>query len=409
AYVFLLMAAWIFLKNRADFNYNKKDACIILAALIIFSLIMFHILNNSMETIKIIMNTAYPGGEVFNGDGYWQYFVSYVPSVFFPIQQINVPLNVVEHSVIIDFFPMPLIISLIVLFKQKTKDKLLFGLLVLYLLFVVFYFVQLPDFLMSVTLRGHMKTSRMFCVMSFISLLMLIRTLSSLREICDKRILIVISLVLSGAMIYLSKLFFADYYVTWMIVALFILYSVIFSSIFLAHDDNGKIVFLICAIVISLMAGGLVNPIDQGTDVLYDNDFINEVNMIVQENPDDIWLSHDIPINYLTIAGAKTVNSINVYPDLDKWHQFDENGENEDIYNRYAHVLVDFKNDSTTDFTLISTDVFLVSFNVNELYKLNVSYIATTKDMQDFNNENLTFEECYADGAYKIYKVNYLK
>lgn len=409
AYVFILMAFWIFLKNRPDFIYNKKDLFIIIAALAIFSLIIIHILNNSLETIKIIMNSAYPGGEVFNGDGFWGYFVNYIPSVLFPIQLLNVPLNVVEHSVFIDFFPIPLIVSLIVLLKQKTKDKLLVGLLVLYLLFVVFYFISLPDSIISITLRNHMKSSRLFCIISFISLLILIRALASLKEIGNKKLLIIFSFILSALMVYLSTLYFVNYYVSWMIIGVFALYSLLFSSIFLAHDDKGKKLFLICVICISLFAGGLANPIDQGTDVVFKNDFAKEVTHIVEQNPDANWLVQSIHIDYLTVFGAKTVNSVNTYPDLGKWHQLDMNNESEEIYNRYSHILVQFVNDSNTHFELCSTDVVQVYLNVNDLSKLNISYIASPNNLEQFNNENVTFISTYDAGSCKIYKVNYSK
>ena len=409
AYIFILMAFWIFLKNRANFTYNKKDLFIIIAVLAVFSLIMIHILNNSLETIKIIMHSAYPGGEIFNGDGFWGYFVNYIPSVMFPIQTGNVPLNVVEHSVFIDFFPVPLIISLIVLLKQKTKDKLLIGLLALYILFVVFYFIPLPDSIISITLRNHMKSSRLFPVISFISVLILIRALASLKEIGNKKLLILFSIILSALMLYISTFYYVDYYATWMIIGLFILYSIIFSSIFLAHDDKGRKIFLISVICISLIGGGLVNPVDQGTDVLFNNDFAYEVGHIVEQDPDANWLVQEISIDYLTVFGAKTVNSVNVYPDLAKWHQFDKNNESEEIYNRYAHVYVEFVNDSDTHFELGSADVVLVYLNVNDLSKLNISYIASPNNMEPFNNENVTFNIIYDAGTCKIYKVNYSK
>ena len=409
AYVFILMAIWIFLKNKSTFLYDKKDLCIIIVSLLVLSLIGVHILSNSLETIKIIMNSAYPGGEVFNGEGFWGYFVNYVPSVLFPLQEINVPLNVVEHSVFIDFFPIPLIISLIVLLKQKTKDKLLIGLLALYTLFIVFYFIPLPDSIITITLRDHMKSSRLFCVISFISVLILIRSLASLKKIGNKKLLIVFSIILSAIMVYLSKLYFVDYYVKWMMIVLFALYSVIFSSILLAHDDKGKRIFLICIICISLVAGGLVNPIDRGSDVVYENDFAYEVSHIVEKNPDANWIVQTINIDYLTVFGAKTVNSINVYPDLDKWHQFDLNNESQDVYNRYAHVVVDFVNDSDTHFELLSADVMCVYLNVNDLSKLNVSYIASPNNLEKFNNANVTFNKIYDAGTCKIYEVNYSK
>ncbi len=407
AYVFVLMAVWIFLKNRTGFYYNKKDFCIIVVSLVIFSLISLHILNNSLETIKLIMNSAYPGGEVFNGGGGWEYFVSYVPSVLFPFQEINLPLNVVEHSVFFDFFPIPLIISLIVLFKQKTKDKLLIGLLLLYVLFIVFYFIPLPDPIISITLRDHIKTLRLFTVVSFISVLILIRSLASLEKIGNKKLLVIFSIILAAMMVYSSKLYFVNYYVKWMLVALFILYSVIFTSIFLAHNNKGKKIFLICIMCISLIAGGLVNPIDQGADVVFNNDFAHEVTHIVNEDPNANWLAQSMSINYLTAFGAKTVNSIELYPDLDKWHQLDVDNKSEEIYNRHAHVVVDLVNDSNTSFELVSANIMLVKLNVNDLSKLNVSYIASANNLEELNNGNVTFNKIYDAGTCKIYRVNY--
>ena len=193
----------------------------------------------------------------------------------------------------------------------------------------------------------------------------------------------------------------------WMIIALVIIYAITFSSIFMSHSKKGKTMFLICVILISFTAGFLVNPIDHGTDVILENDFINEVESIVHENPNAKWLVRDIPINYLIAAGANTINSVNVYPDLDKWHILDPNGENEEVYNRYAYVMVDFQNSTNTTFNLLSPDAFSVSFNVNDLEKLNVSYISTKKDLELLNNENVTFEKIYQKDIYKIYHVRY--
>ena len=406
AYVFALLAFWIFLKNRNNFSYDKKDLLIIIISFAIFGLIMYHILNNSMDTIKIIMNTAYPGGEKFNGDGDWSFLFDYLASIFFPLTNMNIPLNTVENSVFIDFFPIPIIISFIVLAVQKTKDKLLAGLLALYLIFIVFYFIQLPDPIISITLRDHMKTSRLFSVVTFISLLMLIRALASLKEIKYKKLLVIFSIILSMTAVYLSTFFYDLYYQEWMMLALVILYAVTFSITFMAHSRKGKTMFLICVIFISFTAGALVNPVDNGTDVVFKNDLIYEVESIVHQDPNAKWLVQDIPINYLTVVGAKTLNSVNVYPNLDEWHIID-NGENEYVYNRYAHIRVNFQNETNTTFNLTSQDSFVVNFNVNDLEKLNISYILSPNDLEKLSNENVTFEKISEPSIYKIYHLKY--
>ena len=307
----------------------------------------------------------------------------------------------------IDFFPVPIILSFIVIIVQKTKDKLLAGLLALYFIFIIFYFIPLPDPIISLTLRDHIKTSRLFSVISFISLLILIRSLASLKEIKAKKLLIIASTIMSIIVVFLSILYYYNYYYPWMIIALVVIYAIAFSSIFNAHSNKEKTIFLICVILISFTAGALVNPVDHGTDVVLENDFIHEVESIVKQDPNANWLVNDMPINYLLVAGAKTINSVNVYPDLDKWHILDPNGENEIVYNRYAHIPVEFQNETNTTFNITAPDSFLVKFNVNDLEKLNVSYIATTKDLELLSNENVTFEKVYQKDAYKIYHLKY--
>ena len=399
--------AYVFIKNRNNFSYDKKDLLIIFTSLIILGLLMLHILNNSLDTIKIIMNTAYPGGERFNGCGYWNNLFNYIASIFFPLTDVNILLNTVELSVFNDFFPVPIILSLIVLIGQKTKDKLLVGLLVLYFIYILFYFIPLPDPIISLTLRDHVKTSRLFCVISFIGVLLLIRSLASLKEIKSQKLIIMGSTVLSIIVVYLSTFWFHDYYHALMIIALIIIYAITFSSIFTAHSEKGKIIFLICVISILFTAGALVNPIDRGTDVILENDYIHEVESIVHQDPNAKWLVNNMPINYLIVAGAKTINSVNVYPDLDKWHIIDPNSQYEEVYNRYAHITVDIQNQTNTTFNLISGDLFLINLNVNDIEKLNISYISTPNDLEPLSNENVTFEKVYQKDAYKIYHLKY--
>ena len=144
AYIFVLLAIWIFLKNRANFKYNIKDLIIFGAVFLIFSAVMTHVLDNSLETIKIILNSSYPGSQVFNGDGSLNAFAYYIPSIFFPLKQSGLLANVCNYSVFVDLFPIPLILSAVVLLYQRTKDKLIIGLVAFYFVFMAFYLVHLP-------------------------------------------------------------------------------------------------------------------------------------------------------------------------------------------------------------------------------------------------------------------------
>ena len=407
AYVFALLACWIFLKHRKTFTYNKKDLAIIIFSLAILAVLMAHILFNSLETLKILMNTVYPGKEVFNGMGDLTYFFNYVPSIFFSLMPDDIPLNVVDTSAFCDFFPVPIILTCIVLFYQKTKDKLLLGLLAMYALLIILFIVPMPDFILDITLRGHVRNIRLYSVIGFVGCLMLIRSISDLKEFGNKKLIIAVSIILSFAVVYLSRFAYRGYYEKWMLVILVVFYVIYYAIIFLSSSDKGKRIFLIACIVMCFLTGALVNPVDSGVDVVYDSPYMQEVSKIVESDPDANWIVQGMYLNSLIPLGAKTINSINTYPDLDRWHTFDVNNESEDVYNRYAHICFILQNDSQTNFGLASSDTVHIYLNVNDLEKLNVSYIATHINVEDLSNDNVTFEKLYEQNEFKIYHVTY--
>ena len=157
----------------------------------------------------------------------------------------------------------------------------------------------------------------------------------------------------------------------------------------------------------AFLTGALVNPIDHGVDVVYESNYIHEVENIVHNDPNGVWVVQDLYFNSLLPVGAKTINSVNTYPDLEKWHTLDPSHQYENVYNRYAHIAVILHNDSDTQFGLISQDIIHLNINVNDLEKLNVSYFATPKNLEEFSNENVTFVKIYSEGPYNIYNVKY--
>ena len=210
-------------------------------------------------------------------------------------------------------------------------------------------------------------------------------------------------------MVYLSTLEFSEYYLFWMPFVAVIIYFIIFTISFLASSKRNQKIFLIAVIAISFLSGALVNPIDYGTDQIYESPFINEVEKYVENDPDALWITQGLPIDYIIPVGAKTVNSVNTYPDLDKWEKIDDNNQYSDIYNRYAHITFDIQKEKDTSFELMQSDSFIVHINVNDLEKLNISYIATNQNLDEFTNDNISFNEVYELNGYKIYEISYPK
>lgn len=413
AYIFILLAIWIFLKNKDHFTYTKIDLIIFGVLFIIFSVIMIHVLSNSLETIRQILNSAYPGSQVYNGGGSINVLTYYLPQIFFPLKQSDIATNVCNYSVFMDLFPIPFIISAIVLLYQETKDKLLIGLIALYFVLLIFYWFHLPEILIKLTLRGTIHTSRLPSVLTFMGILILIRAMSSLKRLDNKRLIIIGSVIISIIMVYWSKFEFVNYYSPLMGIITIIFYSMIFAITLRASSKKNQKIFLIAVICLTFLSGALVNPVDQGTDVIFESDHYKHIEEIVQKDPNGIWLVHDLSIlnnNIPITAGAKTINSVQTYPDLEKWQKIDVNNQNNSIYNRYCHIVPNLLvNDNNTQsyFELKHPDSIQLNLNINDLKKLNVTYIESKVKLNEYSNGNVTFVKLYEDGEYKIFKVNY--
>ena len=63
-YVFLMLAIWIIIENRKNCKINKKDIVSIVLAILIFAGCMGYIFTKSLDTIKTITSTVYPGGRI---------------------------------------------------------------------------------------------------------------------------------------------------------------------------------------------------------------------------------------------------------------------------------------------------------------------------------------------------------
>ena len=120
-----------------------------------------------------------------------------------------------------------------------------------------------------------------------------------------------------------------------------------------------------------------VNPVMRTTDAIYDKPLAKAVQEIQEKEP-GIWIGADMTSNFLIANGAPTITSTNIFPALERWEMFDENGEKQDIYNRYAHIFLYFTEGETELGPGPSGDTFSLYLNPNDLYRLGVNYICAS-------------------------------
>ena len=112
------------------------------------------------------------------------------------------------------------------------------------------------------------------------------------------------------------------------------------------------------------------------------------------------------------MAGVPVINSTNTYPDLDRWNKIDTEKKYQDVYNRYAHITINIVQNeeelSEDKFVLLNPDSFKVYLTAEELKTLEIKYIFSINKLEQFNTENIKFNQIYNYENYYIYKIELL-
>ena len=222
----------------------------------------------------------------------------------------------------------------------------------------------------------------------------------------EKIMCLVISLLLSLFCVYVSYSFMSDYANKYICFALFLIFSIL-NYLYLTNDKKIKQnILIICMSSICFVNIIYVNPLTIGTDMIYKKPLSNEINKIISKDKDSRWIALDsfITPNYLMMNGAKTINSTNLYPNLKLWTKIDKNGKYENVYNRYAHTIIDLTSEETS-FELIQPDLIKINLNYDDINSLDINYIYSNKNIDIDNKYNVNLVKIYEDDGSYIYKV----
>lgn len=412
-YVFLALFIGVFLENREHFMWNKKDVGIGIGVILLLSLGMIYILSKSGGTISSVMNTVYPGGSAETGGNQVSRLFLYPGNLFFAFSRELTYANLCELAVYFDFFPMGIILTGWVLFKQKKADKLLILMLLANAALILWCLFPWPEWLAKATLLSYSKPVRAFLAVGFLNILLLIRSLALFEGEFSKWIKAGTALLMSVVITLLSLKIYEGYLDLKMsILILFFLFGS-FYVILRGNKEWARKVLLMISLVIIFVAGLFVNPVVSGLDAIYQQDLIKKIQQI-NSVENGLWIVDSgaeigFPvINLPLMAGAPTINSTNVYPTLERWHLLDPDGSEEEIYNRYAHISMNLTNmNNETNFVLKSPDLFEVNLNIADLEKLEVSYVFSKRDLTMLSNEKISFDELADENGFKLYAINY--
>ena len=408
-YVFLALAIWVIIENRSNSKITKKDILSIIITLAIFGGSMLLILKTSSDTIKTVSNTVYPGARFEMGGGQLRKLFTYLSNFFFPFKQMGLGnSNVCEEALVFSLFPIGLILVIRNMIINKKKDILSICLLIAYMFLVIYCVFGFPKVLSKITLLSNSQPSRAILAVGFIDLLFLIKGLSSHNRPIKLFISILMTIFISAILVILNYKYLHDYYSfkpMIIVLIIIILYLIFFALNF--DKKYSKLLFTLGILFTMFISGFLVNPVRTGVSVIEDSKILKEVKKIDKEDS-GIWISEgfNFPVNnYIAMAGVKTINVTNTYPDLKKWHKIDPDKKYEDVYNRYAHITMNYVIEEPNEkFILVQPDLFIVNVTAEDLKKLNVKYVFTKNNL----DENSIFSKVDVIDEYKIYRRDYL-
>ena len=405
AYIILGCAVWLLMENWGSIRIVRKDIAGIAGVLVVFAGILYSVWIRSADTIKLVMESEYPGQRVLLGGSLdvLKSCFDYSASIFFPFTQEGLPMNVCEVAKMMDFFPLGNLLAVYVLVRSKKKDRLLCCIGVVDIILGLWCFFQWPEFLAKISLLSMSQAGRAVLAFEICNIILLIRSISLLAE--EKAFSVMVSAIIALALAATAALItqneMQDYMTTERTaIAAAVLFVVIFCLLQYRRFPKICTVFITALMV---CAGLFVNPVQKGLGMIYDSELFQAIEGIEEKNPGKWLVEEDIFLSNLpTMAGASTVNSTNVYPNLEYWAKFDPDGKYEKIYNRYAWINAKIV-DTKTKFKRIGPDQFQVQLGIDDLDEAGVDYVLTGTDLTKLDRDK--FDLLYTDENYKIFAV----
>ena len=156
------------------------------------------------------------------------------------------------------------------------------------------------------------------------------------------------------------------------------------------------------------ISGISVHPFSQGLNVIYNRPIAKEIQKIEEQNPDATWFVVDPawPTNdYPATLGANTINSTNYFPNFELYRKLNL-ADQDQIYNRYAHIIGDITDESSS-LTKNFEDNITLTLNNEDICKIDINYLLVhNKDLDQYDTPKVNFNKIYDEDFYSIYEVD---
>lgn len=344
-----------------------------------------------MDTIHAIGNTAYPGERSIASGGY---DINYLIVSYLQPQLINNNKQAAYYSnqseaanfiLLPLYFTIPLIFLLVYTYKKKGEfDWIIVGLLVATTVFASHLFIPQSTPILKLFLLNIVPIERAIIGLGLIAILTIIYIAKlyskDIKLTKSLKIAIIIYSILFFTITIVSGLHIRELYPDFIISRKLLLsYAFISSLGMMLFLLNKKLLGLGILAIFSIYSVYQIHPLYIGLGPVYKSELTSVIKNI--SKPDDIWgVADDIRFeNIPQISGRKAVTGVAFYPKVSFWDNYASN-KNQDIYNRYAHIVLDRK--ITEPVQLVQQDVFVASTKCDQKLSKYIDFILSTQILE---------------------------
>ena len=418
-YLFLALVIYILIKNIKYENYkiNLHDVIVVLITIICIALLVGRWYIMSKDAINATMNTDYPGDRQEIGGGAINNY-SYFYNIFFTFEEY--PLNPCEYASMLSLFPIPMILGLIYVIRNKKDLHFWIPMLIVSGFLAIWCVYGFPAWLANLSLMSMTTACRVSVPLGTACIYILIYLMGNIKKedkFLNKWIALILAFVSTAYVAYKAHSTIAvgaDGY-QYLDMSKILIGCVTFLAVFLGvmniQNEKAKKYTMYVLMAVALITGFRVNPVIRTTDIFYTKPVAIKMTEIRNQDPEAVWVvvGENWYLNDYAIAnGIRILNSTNIYPNIEMYENIlGENAEKQkEIYNRYAHVNCKIINEES-NIELLFADNISINLNYNDLEKLGVQYILS-KDI-DINADeyglDVDFEEIYEEDGMYIFKV----
>lgn len=422
-YIYLAVLIWVIIKNWKEYKINKKDILLIIAIILAIGAILGIYFVKSADALKLITGTDYPGKRFETGGKEIKTIFSYVYSIIFPYK-IDTIGNPCELSSMISFYPIPMLIALIYLVRNiKTKKhfSFLIPMLIISIVYSIFMVFGVNEMFAKITLLYMTPAGRLAVPLGFSQILLIVYMLGNFtkddiilkNEIIKKAGTVLASIAIMYIALKTDMNILQNHPMYIYICGLILIYGI--YQIVNINEEKNKKRLIMLLMPVAILTGATVHPIQKGISVLTDKPVAQKTQEIVsQDKENNLWIcdsTNFMTNNYLLASGAKIINSTNLYTNFDLYktvlgEEKSQKPEVRYVYNRYSHINMEITEDKN-DIELVQQDSIKISLTSEKIRELGVKYILTTRDLEQFDAEDVKYQKIYDEDGMIIYHVEY--